>query len=103
MDQKACDQVMAPMRRPCDGCEILDPSTRFIACAAWRGLSNSSRLSCRSQKKSHAAKGPGPFIRPSRPLGKKKGPKIDIFVVLLLTPDPNQRDYNYGGDNKFGT
>ena len=48
-------------------------------------------------------KAPGPFIRPSRPLGKKKGPKIDIFVVLLLTPDPNQREYNYGGDNKFGT
>src|SRR5207247_7474684 len=38
----------------------------------------------RSQKMSMKGKTPGLFIRPSRTSAKKKGQKIDIFVLLTL-------------------
>jgi hypothetical protein len=42
----------------------------------------------RSQKKCHAGKGPRPFIRPSRPLGKKKGSEIRHFCSARFNPGP---------------
>jgi hypothetical protein len=36
-----------------------------------------------SHKMSMQGKTPGLLIRPSRPSAKKKGPKTDIFVILV--------------------